>query len=131
MNKLKANANRTMFLVKVCQFVSFITSPKHPQSDTGLKITRSSVKAVNKRRRYRANFAASRAFKFTNRVAPRMNSISDITPIIGIDKDFKNSRFTEFRYSLKTIEEPIGSIILNTPESINIAPIKSLKYFTR
>jgi hypothetical protein len=68
---------RTTFLRKVCQLVSLMASPKHPQSDTGLVESKNQGKESKKRHKKKTAQEAifilspsSRAIPIINRQMP-------------------------------------------------------------
>ena len=77
MNAPIAASNKSTFLINVSQLVSTQASPKHPQSDTGLKIARYNVNGVIKLININANVEATVLRTPKNKKIPIENSMAD------------------------------------------------------
>ena len=83
MKYIRMRASSTRFLKKVCQWVRWIASPKHPQSICGLKITRSRVRKVKNPCMTRAIMAVVLRHTPVIRATPtRVSANANATPII-------------------------------------------------
>ena len=74
---MTASSSRTTFLKKVCQLVSTMASPKHPQSLMGLAMASHSVSGVMTSIISSASIAISRLRMAKSRQMPTVNSKAD------------------------------------------------------
>ena len=81
-----------MFFPKVCQFVRWIASPKHPQSETGFVSARINVRGVKIARRIRTPQIPVFCLIPINTEKPAMNSAVQKIIARGRLKLFRNPR---------------------------------------
>jgi hypothetical protein len=86
------SAHNIMFLPNVCQFVRWIASPKHPQSDTGFVSASRKVRGVKIMRRIIITQMPVFSLKPVRREKPEINSAVHIKIASGRLILFKNPR---------------------------------------
>ena len=127
---------KTTFLPNVCQLVSLIASPKHPQSLIGLNRARYSVKRVIPPINITVPQAICRLQRPIKRHPPMINSIeqraTERTRAIGLRLDSP----MVLKYSPILIAPPTGSTPLTNPENSSKATNRILEssakmYWTR
>ncbi|EKD32671.1 MAG: hypothetical protein ACD_77C00014G0003 [uncultured bacterium] len=121
-----ASMSRTMFLLKVCQLVSFITSPKHPQSAIGSKSARNSVNIVKNEIKIKDALHANFILKPSRREIPMSISAPAIKAPNIIGKAVLLSIPIILKYSATISPPPTGSMSFTKPEKRKVRPNTTL-----
>ena len=89
-NATAARAQSTIFFIKVWMCVRWTASPKHPQSITGLKMTRAAVSKVKKARNAEVTYATALRHTPVASAAPvRASASAASTPTVFAEKSRK------------------------------------------
>ena len=117
----------TIFFQNVCQFVSFMASPKQPQSVTLLVMASTSVVTVKNSIISTSSHALKRRKAPNSNITPTVNSntirVIDINGASGTNHSKltpKNDHAVKYSVILNAV--PIGSTPFTNPEKINTNP---------
>ena len=110
-----ARINRATFLKKVCQLVSLIASPKHPQSETGFHNASTNVSSVKKDRTATVNPTTIRSLIRNSRHSPNDSSNADRITEKAYCPPASHDIPNAWKYSPDLIAVPQGSIPFDEP----------------
>ena len=111
------------FLIRDCQCVKWMASPKQPQSITGLKITRIAVMIVKNDIRESVMIPVILLKTPDTSITPVKVSRRARATAIGMAAPLRKPMWRKFRYSLMMRLVPTGSITLRIPLSRNTIPV--------